>query len=111
MPWGKFKKCIVYDGLNERGQWDEIQTHPGKLTENADQAISRDLLDHGMKLADKEGIDIRLHVHDQIVGLAPEDVAEEQLAILQQCMREVPSWAPGLPLGSAGFISPYFKKD
>jgi DNA polymerase len=110
-PWGELKPTITYEGLNHQGQWVRLTTHPGKITENVDQAIARDLLAHGMMLAHKQGIDIRLHVHDQIVGLSDEDKAEAELEILQECMRDVPTWAPGMPLGSAGFVSKVFMKD
>lgn len=111
-PWGEMKESITYEGLNDKKQWVRQSTHPGKIVENADQAISRDLLAHGMRIAKREyGIDIRLHVHDQIVGLSKEDRAEEELKQLQEAMGRVPVWAPGLPLGSAGFISKIFIKD
>ena len=111
MPWGKMKLAICYEGLNEKKKWGLIQTHPGKLTENADQAISRDLLAHGMHRAHKEGIDIRLHVHDQVVALCPEDEADEKLKLLIECMEESPSWARDLPLGAEGFHDTIFRKD
>ena len=81
------------------------------LSHNCDQAIARDLLAHGMKLADRRGLDLRIHVHDQLVGLVKEDEAEEKLRILIECMEDQPDWADGLPLGSNGFISKVFCKD
>lgn len=111
-PWGDMKETLTYEGLNDKKQWLRLPTHPGKLTENADQAISRDLLGHGMKTAKREyGIDVRIHVHDQLVGLSKEDEAEETLKNLQEAMGRRPKWAAGLPLGSAGFISKIFIKD
>lgn len=111
-PWGDMKDTITYMGVDDRKQWVRLTTHPGKLTENADQAISRDLLAHGMMLAHKRyGIDIRLHVHDQIVALSDEDKAEQELKWLIECMEEPPAWAHDCPLGSAGFTSTVFKKD
>jgi DNA polymerase len=98
--------------LNDRKQWVRQQTHPGKLTENVDQAISRDLLAHGMMLAHRRyQLDIRLHVHDQIVALTDEEKADRDLALLIECMEEKPRWAHDLPLGSAGFTTKVFKKD
>lgn len=111
MPWGKEKNVITYEGLNDKKQWFRQSTHPGKITENADQAISRDLLAHGMILAINNGLDIRMHVHDQNVALVKESNADEQLALLQECMEDNPDWAPDLPLGSGGFTSKVFKKD
>lgn len=111
MPWGDMKASITYEELNDKKQWIRGTTHPGKLTENADQAISRDLLAHGLRLAMKQGLDLRLHVHDQLVPICPEDEAEESLKVLIQCMEDQPEWAKGLPLGSNGFISKVFMKD
>lgn len=111
-PWGKMKESITYMNQNQQKQWVRESTHPGKLTENADQAISRDLLAHGMTLAHKRyNLDIRLHVHDQIVALSDEDKAEQELKWLIECMEQPPKWAHDCPLGSAGFISKVFKKD
>ena len=110
-PWGEVGPTITYEGLNDKNQWTRLTTHPGKLTENADQAISRDILANGIRLAKREGLDVRLHVHDQIAALSPEDRADEELEILKACMSEVPAWAKGLPLATAGFHSEYFIKD
>jgi DNA polymerase len=110
-PWGVVKEQITYEGQDDKKHWRRISTHPGKLTENVDQAIARDLLACGLLEADRRGIDIRLHVHDQILGLAPEDKAEEALAILNESMRNPPGWAKGMPLKTAGFISKVFQKD
>ena len=110
-PWGKMKTSVTYEQVNDKHQWARVSTHPGKLTENAVQAIARDLLAHGMTLAERRGIKIVMHVHDQIIALCREDEAEAKLAILQECMGSRPSWAPTIPLKSAGHISKWFVKD
>lgn len=111
-PWGEMKESITYEGLNTKKQWIRQSTHPGKLTENADQAISRDIIMNGMRIAKREyQIDIRIHVHDQIVGLVREDEAEERLEQLKEAMSRPIEWAGGLPLGAAGHISKIFIKD
>lgn len=110
MPWGKEKMAITYEGKNDKDQWVRIQTHPGKLTENADQAIARDVLVHGLRKAHAEGLDLRIHVHDQGTGLAPTDEASDQLQTLIGCMSAVPVWAKGLPLATEGEIMKMFKK-
>lgn len=111
-PWGEKKEGLTYEGLNDKGQWARIATHGGKIVENADQAISRDLLAHAMYLAKKRyQMDLRIHVHDQAVSMIQIKDADRELVRLQECLGEQPRWAPGLPLGSAGFISPIFIKD
>lgn len=113
----KIKESITYEGLNDRKQWGRIGTHPGKWTENADQAISRDLLAEAMRrfarrVPRNEGR-IRLHVHDEIIGTGPEKFAERNLKILTECMTEPMPWASEkeLPLGAAGGISRVWIKD
>lgn len=115
VPWGGTRETIVYEGMNDKNQWGDITTHGGKLMENADQAIARDIIGGGIRRAYYRGLDLRIHVHDQIVGLAPEDEAEDHLRILQECMAEEEDWHCygnfKLPLASAGHISRVFLKD
>jgi DNA polymerase len=111
MPWGGEKLSLTYETLNDKKQWTRDKTHGGKLTENGDQAISRDILARGMRVAHRRGLDIRLSVHDELVGLADEDKAEQHLAILKDSMLDQDDWAKKLPLKVAGFVSKVFKKD
>ena len=61
-----------------------------------------------MNLADA-GFDIRMHVHDEVIINEPIGgrTLEEVIAI----MRQSPSWAEGLPLNAAGFVSDFYMKD
>ena len=111
MPWGKEKRVLTYEGLNDKNQWGRIDTHPGKLTENADQAISRDVLAVWIKRCEREGLKIRLHVHDEVQALVREKHADEALKIMCELGSEPISWAPGLPLKAVGTVSKYFLKD
>jgi DNA polymerase len=111
MPWGKKKEVITYEGLDDQNRWVRLDTHPGKLTENADQAISRDVLAHGMQLCEKEGLRIRLHIHDQTVAMVKENRGDEALALMLECLSETPPWAKGLPLKAAGTVTRYLMKD
>lgn len=113
----KIKENITYEGENDNKSWVRIQTHPGKLTENADQAISRDILKEAMlrfraRVPRSEGR-LRLHVHDEPVGIGPERFAERNLKILIECLTEEMPWASAheLPLGAAGSISKVWIKD
>jgi DNA polymerase len=110
-PWGEMRETFTYEGVNDRKQWGRLHMTPGKIVENADQAMSRDLLIHGMHLAKMRGLDVRMHIHDQIVALEPIARAQEKLDLLVECMEEPPSWADGLPLGSEGHLSKMFVKD
>lgn len=113
----RVKESITYEGQDERKNWRRITTHPGKLTENADQAISRDLLAEAMRrfrrrVPRSEGR-IRLHVHDEIVGMCPDRFAERNYKILVECMSEPMPWASEreLPLAAKGSITQVWIKD
>jgi DNA polymerase len=117
MPWKDangnlvYKLSITYENL-ENGQWRRVTTHPGKLAENVTQAVARDILAHGMTLADQRGLALRLHVHDQAVALAPKHHAPKQLQTLIKCLTTRPPWADKkLPLKAAGLTTPVFIKD
>jgi DNA polymerase len=109
-PWGEMVDNVCYWGLKEQA-WCMQSTHGGKITENIVQAAARDILDHGLALAQKEGIDVRLHVHDQDVALVKESRAEHDLKILQECMAVRPSWAPDIPLNTGATLVSHFTKD
>lgn len=110
-PWGAIKPTICYWGTNDRKQWVEGTTHPGKLAENCTQAVARDILAHGMSLARDAGMDIRFHVHDQVIALVRAGRAQRALELLVRCMSTVPEWAPGLILNAEGVVSRVFIKD
>ena len=107
-----WKDTISYwgiDGLTR--QWVRIKTHPGKITENVDQAVARDILAYALRTASRAGLEIVIHVHDQIVALVKEDEAEDKLKLLQDCMCDLPAWAAGIPVKAEGYISKWFVKD
>jgi DNA polymerase bacteriophage-type len=105
------KDTIVYDGIDQVLKiWTEITTHGGKLVENIVQAIARDILVHGMLLADEIGLNIVAHVHDEIVTENPDTPDGLGLEDLVWCMSQVPAWAPGLPLEAKGWSGYYYKK-
>lgn len=110
-PWGEKKETITYWQLNDKNQWALTKTHGGKLVENETQAIARDLLAGGMLRADKAGLPIFLHVHDQIANLSNVKRGKENLAILVDCMSRPFKWAPGLPLAAKGTVTTHFIKD
>lgn len=90
-------------------------THGGKLTENINQAIARDVLfDVIMKIEamSAQGWPGRLvlHVHDEVVLEVPEKAAEQVLADTTGLMETPPDWAPGLAVKGEGQIAERYKK-
>lgn len=55
------------------------------------------------------GYSIRINIHDSLGVVAPEDEAEECLAFMQQCMRQLPPWAEGLPIDCEAEIGEDFR--
>ncbi len=124
-PWGDIRPTVTYEGVDSRSQrkaWGRISTHPGKTTENLDQALARDCLAHALLRLKRRNVkiiatrsnqplvDVRLHVHDEIVALADEDDAERVGEVLSEAMSEPMEWAPGLPLKAVAEISQVFVK-
>jgi DNA polymerase len=102
---------ITYMGVNQFTRaWSRISTYGGKLAENATQAVARDVLAAGMLQAQREGYEIVLSVHDELITEAP-DQARYSAAGLAACMSQNPAWADGLPLSAAGFEATRYRKD
>jgi DNA polymerase bacteriophage-type len=104
------KDKITYWGVNQyTRKWSRIGTYGGKLAENACQAVARDVMAHGMLLAENAGYEIALTVHDELVTDAP-DNEEYSAKELSALMSRNPSWAKGLPLAAGGFESYRYRK-
>lgn len=74
------------------------------------QAISRDVLAGGLMRADKAGLDIVLHVHDEIAIEADED-DDQALPTLIECLTRKLAWCPDAPIKAAGWEARFFMKD
>jgi DNA polymerase len=106
------KEVFSYMGtLQNSRAWGRVFSHGGKITENIVQAIARDVLKEGLIAANEDGFDIRGHVHDEIITLAAANDNTYTVERLVACMSRQLTWAKGLPLGAAGYESPYYRKD
>lgn len=106
------KRTLTYLGKHQTtGQWVRIDTHGGRTTEQATQAVARDVLKFGLLRADRDGFAIRGHSHDEIITTARVDDQYHTHERLGWCMTRPVPGLEGLPLGSAGFSSPFYKKD
>lgn len=98
-----------YKGINQTTKkWEIIPTYGGKLTENIVQAIARDCLTETLLRVKQKGWQVVFHVHDEIILDAPKSVSLEEV---EKVMGEPISWALGLILKAAGFVSDYYMKD
>ena len=71
-------------------QWKRTNTYGGKLTENAVQAIARDVLVDALKRM--QSLDVVMHVHDEVVTVG------DNVKALTEIMEVPPPWAEDLPL-------------
>ena len=107
---GRKRPVLWFWGINPRTkQWAPEKTWGGTLTENAVQAISRDLLFHAMeRLENEDEIPIVLSVHDQIVGEVLEVDGPWAVKRVQRAMTELPAWARGFPVEAEPKIAQRF---
>lgn len=103
----RIKKGWRFDGMLGR-----TDTYGGRLSENAVQAISRDVLADLMDRLQRAGAAVVGHVHDEVLLDAPggHEDREELLARVVQEMSVGPDWAKGLPLAAEGFITDRYRK-
>jgi DNA polymerase len=104
------KEAIKFQGVDEYG-WNYIETYGGKLTENIVQAISRDILADSMRRLKEAKKNMTMHVHDEVVAEVKKENAYAEMEEMCRIMGEDISWAPGLPLSAAGFITEFYIKD
>lgn len=98
---------IVRDDHNS-ALWARISTYGGMLSENAASGTARDLLAGAMVRLENAGYPVLMSVHDDLTTEPDEDHGslEQMIAI----MAELPKWAGGLPLASAGFTGSRLQK-
>jgi DNA polymerase bacteriophage-type len=114
------RKKLMYAGVghgvgqvgNKTGWSETVYQYGGKITENVDQAMSRDVLLNGMFLVEEMGGTIVMHVHDEIVC---EESAIDPFGFgvsdLKWCMEQTPAWADKqLLIAAEGWEGPYYKK-
>lgn len=99
------KKTISYMGVNEKSQYVRVKSYGGKLTENAVQAIARDILVSAINNLLERNHVVTTHIHDEIVVRGTHEVER-----ISEIMCELPDWAYGMPLEAEGFNSPRYKK-
>ena len=99
-PWGddiRALTCVWGSGKPKHGEpWPRRAMHRGLWLENATQATAADILREAVLRVDDSGLDIVLHVHDEIII---EGYHEERLAA---AMLKPPHWTEGLPIVGEG---------
>jgi len=99
---------MFYHGLaaeqGERGPEYTYETrrgpkriYGGKVVENVCQAIARCIIGHQMLLIAKR-YKVVLTVHDSVIACVFDEELDEAQAYVEECMRQIPDWADGLPI-------------
>jgi DNA polymerase len=97
------------EGQTVRGYYHE-NLYGALLVENMVQATAREIFSHGLLLCVDNGLDVRLHVHDEIVSLAPLSLAVDVKAQQEKAMTTPPVWMSDLPLACETVISEVYCK-
>jgi hypothetical protein len=101
-------RSLSYPDLTREkgGLWATIQTAEGYrktklwggvITENAVQAIARDIFADGLLRLEKAGINVVLHAHDEVVCEVDPDFDPR---VIVELMTVCPKWIKGLPLAA-----------
>ena len=75
----------------------DVRIYGGKVVENICQAIARCIIAYQM-VRISEYYKVALTVHDSLVCVVKNEEVEEARQFIEECMREAPDWAEGLPL-------------
>ena len=90
------------------GNWVRLRAWPGRTVENITQAVARDVMAEAMLgLAD---LPLVATIHDELVAEPRAADGDRVLDRMLDTMRRTPSWAPGLPMDAAGFLSERYVK-
>ena len=87
-------------------KWCKQSTYGGKLVENITQAVARDIMAESMLELEKEGYNIVLTVHDEIIS----EVANGYVERFKTIMEKPPKWAKTLPITVEAYEAQRYRK-
>ncbi len=98
---GRTGMAISYEGWNSNPKngpigWIRMRTWGGRLVENYNQAICRDVFRHGCLNLERGGYPIVLHTYDESVSEVPEGFGS--LEEYERLLTEPPPWASDWPI-------------
>ena len=112
-PWEseeKIEQIHYWTVAQKTYKWSVTNTYGGSLVENICQGSCRDVLCSRMLAAERRGLAIIMHVHDEMMTEEDYKDADRQSVVLDEIMSTPPPWALGLPLSGEGYIAKRFKK-
>ncbi len=103
---------LIKESDNGKTEWwygsgrSRARIYAGKGVENLVQALARDVIaEHALTMFKRTGYRPSLAVHDELVYIVPETVAQDVLDELQGIMRKGVSWWPELVTWSEGDVA------
>ncbi len=112
-PWEsdeKIEQLHYWTVAQKTYKWSVTSTYGGSMVENICQGSCRDVLCSKMLMAERRGLAIIMHVHDELMTEEDYNKADLKSEILDNVMSIPPPWALGLPLKGEGYIAKRFKK-
>ena len=93
-----YRKAVANRVTGGEGGNEWTKIYGGKVTENLVQALAAIVIREQMVALRLLGYDAAFQVHDEIVVVAPESMAEVYEAKIIEVMSTPPKWAPDLPV-------------
>jgi len=107
--YGKKQEVISYWGIHSKTKkWNKEYLHAGRITQNIDQAISRDILAAAIINCEDNGYAVVLHTHDEILAEVKKN--EKDFKNFINLVSQNPDWAADLPIDAKGWIGQRYKK-
>ncbi len=96
---------LSYEGWNSDSAkgpvgWWRKTLYGGLLTENVVQAVSRDIMAHGLRNLERAGYYVVMHVHDEAVSEVPAGFGSVEE--YERLMSDLPHWCKDWPIRAAG---------
>ena len=102
------------DGLSgmipRNGKMMRSKLYGGLLAENLTQAFARDIFMDRVAELDREGYEVILRVHDEVVCLVSEQSADHHRQKIERIMSTPPHWCASLPVGAEAATSKVYVK-
>jgi len=116
LNYGKIKSVVQYGRRNyialiAKGMKKvPIKLYGGLLSENASQALARDIFADILIRLEEKGLQTIFHVHDEVVIETSANEAEDVLEAVIEEMRIPPEWIPDIPLDAEGKVIDRYEK-
>tara|TARA_R110002051_G_scaffold274450_2_gene335175 strand:- start:1127 stop:2890 length:1764 start_codon:yes stop_codon:yes gene_type:complete len=116
LNYGKIKSAIQYGRRNylaliAKGMKKvPVKLYGGLLTENASQALARDIFADILIRLEAKGLQTIFHVHDEVVIETSASEADDVLEAVVEEMRIPPKWIPDIPLDAEGKVLDRYEK-